>query len=322
MTVEVFDASTTWTAPAGVTSVTAECWGGGGGGSSTTAATNRGGGGGAGGCYASAAVTVVPATQYAVTVGGGGAAQADGGDSSFGDGSAVLAAHGRGNAGAGTIAGSLLTSVGTVKFAGGAGTGDVVDNFTGGGGGGSSAGTAAQGGAGGNGSGGTGGAGGTAPSGGGAGGRGGDQSTNAGIAAGAVPGGGGGGRCFATGTGQSGASGRVRLTYSAPPVADFTGAPLSGALALSVTFTDATANAVTSRLWEKNDGSGWVSFAGTPTAQNPVESFAVGTWSVRLTATNADGSDTKTRTGYVVVTSPGPGAASGLSGLTGVSGTL
>ncbi len=88
------------------------------------------------------------------------------------------------------------------------------------------------------------------------------------------------------------------------PVADFTGTPLTGTAPLSVAFTDASTNTPTSWLWEKNDGSGWVNFAGTPTAQNPTESFAAGTWSVRLTATNVGGSDTKTRTDYVTDSVP------------------
>jgi PKD repeat protein len=86
---------------------------------------------------------------------------------------------------------------------------------------------------------------------------------------------------------------------AAPLVANFTGTPLSGNASLSVVFTDASTGGPSSWLWEKNSGSGWVNFAGTPTAQNPTESFAVGTWSVRLTATNAGGSNTKTRTNYV-----------------------
>lgn len=89
------------------------------------------------------------------------------------------------------------------------------------------------------------------------------------------------------------------LIAPAAPVADFSGTPLSGAAPLSVAFTDLSSGAPTSWLWEKNDGSGWANFGGTPTAQNPVESFAAGTWSVRLTATNATGADTKTRTNYV-----------------------
>lgn len=100
----------------------------------------------------------------------------------------------------------------------------------------------------------------------------------------------------------AGPYGRLVTGLVTAPAADFTGTPLSGTTPLSVTFTDASTNTPTSWLWEKNSGSGWVNFAGTPAVQNPTESFAVGTWSVRLTATNAGGSDTKTRTNYVVST--------------------
>lgn len=95
------------------------------------------------------------------------------------------------------------------------------------------------------------------------------------------------------------------------PVAAFSGTPLTGAASLSVAFTDASTNTPTSWLWEKNSGSGWVNFAGTPTAQNPTESFAAGTWDVRLTATNAGGSDDETKNDYVVSTTPPVAAFSG-----------
>lgn len=84
------------------------------------------------------------------------------------------------------------------------------------------------------------------------------------------------------------------------PVAEFTGTPLSGGAPLSVAFTDSSTNTPTTWSWEKNSGAGWVAFAGTPTAQSPTESFAAGTWSVRLTAANPGGSSVKTRTDYVV----------------------
>ena len=44
---QTFTSSGSWTAPAGVTSVTVECWGGGGGGGGKT--TGKGGDGGTGG---------------------------------------------------------------------------------------------------------------------------------------------------------------------------------------------------------------------------------------------------------------------------------
>lgn len=86
------------------------------------------------------------------------------------------------------------------------------------------------------------------------------------------------------------------------PEAAFSGAPLAGSAPLDVLFADQSTNTPTSWHWEKNDGGGWVDFDGTPTAQNPDETFAAGTWSVRLTATNAFGSDTHTETNYIVST--------------------
>lgn len=90
------------------------------------------------------------------------------------------------------------------------------------------------------------------------------------------------------------------LSITNPTVANFTGTPLSGAAPLSVGFTDSSTNTPASWSWEKNSGAGWVAFAGTPTAQSPTESFAAGTWSVRLTATNSGGTSTLTRTDYVI----------------------
>lgn len=117
-------------------------------------------------------------------------------------------------------------------------------------------------------------------------------------------------RCTVTATNAGGStaanSNVVGTVLPAAPVANFTGTPTSGTASLSVAFTDSSTNTPTSWLWEKNSGGGWVNFASTPTSQNPTESFAAGTWSVRLTATNAGGSDTKTRTDYITATQPIP----------------
>ena len=59
-TTETFTSSTTWEAPAGVTSVQVEVWGAGGGGGNG-ADGDKGGGGGGGGAYAiDTAITVTP----------------------------------------------------------------------------------------------------------------------------------------------------------------------------------------------------------------------------------------------------------------------
>jgi hypothetical protein len=86
---------------------------------------------------------------------------------------------------------------------------------------------------------------------------------------------------------------------SPPPVADFTGTPTSGARPLSVAFTDLSTNSPTSWDWDFGDGS------AHGTTQNPTHSYtAAGTYTVVLVATNAGGSNTKTRTGYVTVSNP------------------
>lgn len=83
-----------------------------------------------------------------------------------------------------------------------------------------------------------------------------------------------------------------------PPVATFTGTPLSGDYPLNVSFTDQSTNSPTSYSWTFGDG-------GTSTAQNPSYIYtAAGSYTVALTATNADGSDSETKVGYITVTVP------------------
>lgn len=92
---------------------------------------------------------------------------------------------------------------------------------------------------------------------------------------------------------------------SDPPVADFSADVVTGSAPLTVTFTDLSTNSPTGWFWEKNDGSGWVPFDGTPTVQNPVEDFDEGTWDVRLTAVNGGGFDQEEKTDYITVTAAG-----------------
>jgi PKD repeat protein len=86
------------------------------------------------------------------------------------------------------------------------------------------------------------------------------------------------------------------------PVAAFSATPLTGAVPLTVRFTDQSTNLPASWEWEYKPGSGsWTRFS---TAQNPSFTFtAPGTCSIRLTATNTGGSDTSTKTDYITVAS-------------------
>lgn len=148
-TTQTFTSPNSFTAAAGVTSLSVECWGGGGGGgnvSHTGGGTSRGGGG-AGGAYAKKTIPF-PSGAYTVTVGTGGTGGNAGSDSWFGCTCTAIAkggaAGGNGSksngAGAnGTISGSI-GDAGFV-FAGGHGaTGTVLGTGAGGGGAGSSGG--------------------------------------------------------------------------------------------------------------------------------------------------------------------------------------
>ncbi|AKB43006.1 PKD domain-containing protein [Methanosarcina vacuolata] len=88
------------------------------------------------------------------------------------------------------------------------------------------------------------------------------------------------------------------------PVANFTATPTSGDAPLSVNFTDASTGTVSSYAWDfDNDGT------VDSTDQNPVYTYAAsGNYTVNLTVSNADGSDSEVKTDYIVVSEPLPGA--------------
>ena len=203
---QTFTSGGTFTVPAGVTSITVECWGAGGGGS--TRSTTGAGGGGGGGAYASSVIAVTAGTAYTVTVGSGGAANTAGGSSSFD--ALVISSGGGGGTNNSTTAGSggtAASSTGTITYSGGNGANGTTNSGGGGGGAGST-------GAGGNASGQTAGTG-TALSGG-DGGTG--VSGNANGNNGNTYGGGGSGAVSTSGTmtGGSGANGLVKVSWSCP----------------------------------------------------------------------------------------------------------
>jgi len=83
------------------------------------------------------------------------------------------------------------------------------------------------------------------------------------------------------------------------PLAEFTGAPLSGAAPLSVTFTSAievNPGCLTSVAWDFGDG-------GSSAEANPVHLYQeAGTYTVALTATGPGGEDQRVRENYITVT--------------------
>jgi PKD repeat protein len=86
------------------------------------------------------------------------------------------------------------------------------------------------------------------------------------------------------------------------PVANFTATPTSGGAPLTVNFTDQSTNIPTSWAWDfTNDGT------TDSTVQNPSTSYETpGTYSIKLTVSNAAGTDTVTRTDFVTVTTGPP----------------
>ncbi len=81
----------------------------------------------------------------------------------------------------------------------------------------------------------------------------------------------------------------------AKPVAAFTADLLSGTVPLTVSFTDSSANTPTAWYWSFGDGS-------TSSKQNVTHTYeSSGNYTVTLTATNDEGSNTTTKSGYILV---------------------
>jgi PKD repeat protein len=79
-------------------------------------------------------------------------------------------------------------------------------------------------------------------------------------------------------------------------VAGFTATPTSGAVPVTVTFTNSSTGAITSQLWSFGDG-------GTSMAANPSHTYTnTGSFTVSLTVFGAGGSNMLMRTSYVTVT--------------------
>jgi hypothetical protein len=111
-----------------------------------------------------------------------------------------------------------------------------------------------------------------------------------------------GGQYYPTTTGLSGQVVSELTIYSTlpppePPIADFTASPLSGSAQLKVNFTDTSTNFPTSWAWDF-DNNGTID----STARNPSYTYtSAGTYSVKLTVSNAAGSDSELKAGYIVV---------------------
>jgi PKD repeat protein len=86
-----------------------------------------------------------------------------------------------------------------------------------------------------------------------------------------------------------------------PPVADFVGVPTTVVAGNSVAFTDLSTNNPTSWAWTFAGGT-----PSSSTTQNPTITYnTVGTYTVTLTAGNANGNNTVTKTAYITVVATG-----------------
>ena len=89
--------------------------------------------------------------------------------------------------------------------------------------------------------------------------------------------------------------------------ADFTSNVTTGKKPLTVQFTDTSSGSPTSWLWDFGDG-------GNSTEQNPIYEYTIaGTYSVKLTVTNAAGSDEELKEDYINVSSGSSGEGSNVS---------
>lgn len=99
-------------------------------------------------------------------------------------------------------------------------------------------------------------------------------------------------------------------TAEAPPLADFIAGATTIVAGESVDFTDLSTEHPTSWMWEFEGGQ-----PATSTEQDPTVSYpAPGIYAVSLTATNANGSHTNTKTNYITVhPKVVPGCSGGIS---------
>jgi PKD repeat protein len=99
-------------------------------------------------------------------------------------------------------------------------------------------------------------------------------------------------------TGEITSSLHIQINNLAAPIADFSATPLSGTTPLTVTFTDTSLRDPNGWTWDFGDGF-------SSEEQNPTHIYdEIGTYTVGLIASNALGTDSLTRSSYVVVSEP------------------
>jgi PKD repeat protein len=105
-------------------------------------------------------------------------------------------------------------------------------------------------------------------------------------------------------SGSGGSSTNTKTSYIVatnppPPVAVFSGTPTNGVASLTVTFTDSSTGSISNRYWDFGDGA---TSNTTTTTMN--HSYAAGIYTVTLTVSGLGGTNTYTRTSYIVSANP------------------
>ena len=91
----------------------------------------------------------------------------------------------------------------------------------------------------------------------------------------------------------------VKTSQASLPVADFSADKTSGGAPLTIQFSDRSVGTITGWFWSFGDGQ-------QSSERNPSHRYtAPGTYTVSLTVSNLVGSNTKTRSGYIEISSPG-----------------
>jgi PKD repeat protein len=104
-----------------------------------------------------------------------------------------------------------------------------------------------------------------------------------------------------TSAGSDGQTMSAYIVATQPPTAAFDGSPRTGDRPLAVQFNDLSTQGsapITTWSWSFGDGA-------TSTSQNPAHTYGTaGTYTVALTVTTSDGSDTATKAAYITVSEP------------------
>lgn len=110
-------------------------------------------------------------------------------------------------------------------------------------------------------------------------------------------------------TGVNSISGTYNPCTPVAPIANFSANQTNVNTGATVSFSDLSSGAPTSWSWTISPATGWSFTGGTnANSQNPQVQFTTaGTYTVSLTASNAQGNDTETKNNYITVTDGGTG---------------